>query len=759
VLAKRTELVAAVLLVAVAVHAWEPVGPSGAPVIRGAASASDPRTMYVITYSDHRSSLLKTTNRGVEWSNARDSLPFVERAIVVDPADANILYAVCNTVHRSTDGGGSWAGLSAPAGMWWALCTDPARPHVLLIAGSSPAGGGDRAAYARSTDHGETWQLGWCDTARASYCYSILVDPSDTNTIYCGGYIGGRVVVYKTTDGGASWTSHDVGVGDRWTEPDGDAADGYDFDTPGQRCPGALLVSSSSPSIVLVGTPGAGLYRSTDGGIHWARHTLWALDTIYALAAAPGTPEVIYAGNGYNVLHSTNGGADWEGPWSGFSGGRNRCVIVPADSSGVVFCGNAYGFFRGSAPGRYWSMLHVFQSGIVRAVAFSGSGQTTAYAGVADNGVFRSRDSGGTWRQCAHFPDDGSIRGIASPSPSVLWAVTSRDSGRARVVFSADSGSHWQVADTLLEKGGAIAVPRQGFVVVVGSSRDSVGQDRFGVTISTNGGQSWRRSLLCSYSSGRSVAVNPMVSDWILAAGDSAGVGVIYSTRDTGRSWQRLDSGVVGSVNSVLFCPWSGGPLVCGTTQGVYWSANSGRSWSYSGLAQVRAVVADWYGRTAFAATRSGVFLSDVASGQWYDFNSGLLNPDVLCLATSSDSNGHQVPALAGTNGSGLFHDWVYHVGMNEDPVGPSPGKRGLEVSPNPFRGRTTVSLSAPGPALASIGVFDPSGRQVAGLGSSSSSAGTWSRRWDARGLPAGTYFIRAARGGTAYICRAVLLK
>jgi photosystem II stability/assembly factor-like uncharacterized protein len=756
---KHVELVAAVLLLVSSVRAWEPVGPVGMPVMRGAASASDPGTMYVVTYSHGRSTLMKTSNRGVQWASARDSLPFAPRAIAVDPTDAGILYAVCSPVHRSTDGGGSWVDLPAPSGMWWGLCTDTARPQVLLISGCSSIGGCDRAAYARSTDRGETWQLGWCDTTRASYCYSILVDPSDTNTIYCGGYVGGRVVLYKTTDDGGTWTSHDVGVVDGCAGPDSGGADSYEFESPGQKCPSALLVSPSSANIVLLGTPGAGLYRSTDGGTSWARHTLWALDSTYSLAVARGTPEVMYAGNGYNVLHSTNGGVDWEGPWSGFFGGRNRCVIVPADSSGVVFCGNAHGFFRGSAPGRYWSMLHLFQSGVVRVVAFSGSGQATAYAAVADKGAYQSRDSGGTWRECAHFLDDGSIRGIASPSPSVLWMVTSRDSGRARVFSSADSGEHWQVVDTSLEKGGAIAVPRQGFVVVVGSLRDSVGQDRFGVTISTDGGQSWRRSLLCTYGTGRSVAVNPTVSDWILAAGDSAGAAVIYSTRDTGRSWRRLDSDVVGSVNSVRFCPWSGGPLICGTTQGVYWSADSGLSWSYSGLAQVRALAPDWYQHEVYAATRSGVFVSNVTSGQWYDFNSGLINPDVLCLATSPDSGGHQVSALAGTNASGLFRDWVYHVGTSEEPAGPLPVAPGPNISPNPFRVRTTISLPVSGPVFASVGVFDPAGRQVAKLSGRPASAGAFSWQWDARGLPAGTYFIRAACGGTAYVCRAVLLE
>ena len=701
---------------------------------------------------------MKTTDRGVAWSITRDSLPFAERAIAVDPTDANILYAVYSPVHRSTDGGASWSDLPAPAGMWWGLCTDPARPQALLIAGCSPVGGGDRAAYARSTDQGETWQLGWCDTTRASYCYSILVDPSDTNTVYCGGYVGGRVVMYKTTDGGGSWTRHDIGVGDGFVAPDSGGVDSYEFESPGQKCPAALLVSPSFPNIVLVGTPGAGLYRSTDGGIHWARHTLWALDTTYSLAVVRGTPEVIYAGNGYNVLHSTNGGVDWEGPWSGFFGGRNRCVIVPADSSGVVFCGNAYGFFRGNAPGRYWNMLHLFQSGVVRAVTLAGSGQSTAYAAIAEDGLYRSRDSGASWTECAHFSDDGSIRGIASPSPSVLWAVTSGDLDRARVVSSADLGNHWQVADTWLEKGGAIVVPQQDFVVAVGSSRDSIGQDRFGVVLSTDGGQSWRRSLLCVSGSGRSVAVNPMVSDWILAGGDSAGVAVVYSTRDTGRSWQRFDSGVVGSVNSVLFCPWSGGPLVCGTTQGVHWSDDSGLSWSYSGLAQVRAVVADWYERRVYAATRTGVFSSDVVSGQWGDFNSGLLNLDVLSLASSPDSGGYQVPTLAGTNGSGLFRGWLYHVGVAEGRAVMSQASSGLTVLPNPFRGRASIELSVNGAAPARASVYDAAGRRIVALGGRRT-YGKWVWDWDARGIPAGMYFVRAVCGSSAYVCRATLLE
>ncbi len=286
-----------------------------------------------------------------------------------------------------------------------------------------------------------------------------------------------------------------------------------------------------------------------------------------------------------------------------------------------------------------------------------------------------------------------------------------------------------------------------------------MGQERSGVTISTDGGTAWQQSLLCAFGSGRAVAVNQQAEDWILVAGDSAATPVIYGTRDTGRSWQRLDSGVAGSVNSVLFSPWSNGPLVCGTTQGVFWSADTGLSWSYSGLAQVRALASDWYQHIVYAATRSGVFMSNVTSGQWHDYNTGLVNPDVLCLATSPDSGVYQVPALAGTNASGLFRDWLYHVGISEEPAGLSPTKHGLDISPSPFRGRATVSLLTPEPAFASVGVFDAAGRQVARLSGRLATTGKWAGQWDARGLPAGTYFVRAVHAGGAAVCRAVLIE
>jgi hypothetical protein len=626
-----TVFAAAVLLVVMSVQAWEPVGPLGTPVIRGAASASDPRTMYVVTYSHRGSRLMKTTDRGVDWVSARDSLPFAVRAIAVDPADAGALYAVSDRVYRSTDSGVSWTDLSVPVGVWWGLCTDPASPQVLLIAGCSRVGGDDRAAFARSTDQGGTWQLGWCDTTTASCCYSIFVDPSDTNTIYCGGYVGGRVVMYKTTDGGGSWTSHDVGVCDGHVGLDSGGLDSYPSESPGPKYPGAIQVSLANHNLVLVGTSGAGLYRSTNGGTSWDRINAAPLTFTYALAVAGRTPEVIYAGCESDVLHSTNGGVDWEDWWSGAYGGQNRCVIVPADSAEQVFCGNEAGFFRGAAPGRYWALLWLSQTGVSTAMAQAQDSTGIVYTALRDFGVFRSADTGLTWSKCSSVPDRGRVCGLAAPNRQTVWALAGPDSGRGSLYRSQDSGRTWQVTSDWLDSGGGLVLSQTapGLLVAVGRTTDSLSVGRFAVLRTTDAGVTWDSTLLCRDGFGRAVAVYPPAA---VVAGDSGGLAVAYFSPNHGLSWRRADSGLLGRVNCVGFATWPNNLLFAGTTQGVYVSSDNGESWRYAGLAQVRAIAFDTYYHEIYAATRTGVYLSDNGGTNWTSAGSGLANPDVLTL-------------------------------------------------------------------------------------------------------------------------------
>lgn len=86
------------------------------------------------------------------------------------------------------------------------------------------------------------------------------------------------------------------------------------------------------------------------------------------------------------------------------------------------------------------------------------------------------------------------------------------------------------------------------------------------------------------------------------------------------------------------------------------------------------------------------------------------------------------------------------------DPQAASPGRTGLEVVPNPARGRVCLLATAPGPA--GVSIYSQSGDLVRAL--ALPGAGRQLLVWDGKDgaghpAPAGVYFARLCfRGGTA---------
>ena len=99
----------------------------------------------------------------------------------------------------------------------------------------------------------------------------IAIDPKTPSTVYAAGFNGG---LFKTTNGGANWTSLNPGLG------------------------GAIAIDPVNTSILYVSSAGAvDLFRSTDGG-----NTFTALrsapNSKYFAVVNPVTPTILYgAGN------------------------------------------------------------------------------------------------------------------------------------------------------------------------------------------------------------------------------------------------------------------------------------------------------------------------------------------------------------------------------------------------------------------------------------------------------------------------------
>jgi photosystem II stability/assembly factor-like uncharacterized protein len=209
-----------------------------------------------------------------------------------------------------------WRLLGPFRGGWATMAIGvPTRPDTFYF---GAAGGG----VWKTVNAGRTWvSLG--DGLPPSVG-ALAVAPSEPDTIYVGSgqpeprydVSAGRGV-YKSTDGGRSWTA--VGleatrhIGDIWVDP---------------RDPNVVVVAALGH--LFGANPERGIYRSRDGGRSWT-HSLEIDEKTGAvsLAADPRDPDLLYAatwqarvwpwlsyfqpvrGEGSGVYRSTDGGVSW----------------------------------------------------------------------------------------------------------------------------------------------------------------------------------------------------------------------------------------------------------------------------------------------------------------------------------------------------------------------------------------------------------------------------------------------------------------
>ncbi|MGD0213847.1 MAG: hypothetical protein ABSB87_11495 [Terriglobales bacterium] len=201
------------------------------------------------------------------------------RAVAVAgvPGDSTTFYfgAVNGGIWKTTDAGVTWTPIfdGQPVGSIGALAVAPSDPKT-IYAGTGESDiredfSSGNGVY-KSTDGGATWNhLGLEDTRQIS---RIVIDPQNPGIVYVGA-LGHAYApnpqrgVYKSVDGGAHW-ARVLDLG-----PDIGASD--------------LAICSSAPQLLFAGAwhthrppwtgyptmdgPGGGLYRSTDAGNTWVR--------------------------------------------------------------------------------------------------------------------------------------------------------------------------------------------------------------------------------------------------------------------------------------------------------------------------------------------------------------------------------------------------------------------------------------------------------------------------------------------------------
>jgi photosystem II stability/assembly factor-like uncharacterized protein len=316
-----------------------------------AATAIDPNTPQVLYSGTNGNGLYKSWDAGANWQHYQQGLHAVKAtAIQVSPANSQQLYAslLVTGVEQSGDGGQNWSNLGSGLSKTnvFGLVIPPDQPNIL---------------FALTESSG----LYHCDLQGT--CWQKIT------------------ISFPLTAQEAFGPEHPF-----WEQPflefEEETSDPFAVSaTP------ALLVmkfAPSNPQVAYLGTSGAGVYKSANGGSSWTTAGL-SNTKIVGLTVDAANPSRVFAASDTKVWSSDNGGGNWVD--TGLSG--INIYTLAFDRTGRLLAGTSNGVYQRS--GASWTQLGL--AGLpVTVLAPHPTQADKLYAGTT-NGLRISRNSGVNW--------------------------------------------------------------------------------------------------------------------------------------------------------------------------------------------------------------------------------------------------------------------------------------------------------------------------------------------------------------------------
>lgn len=201
-------------------------------------------------------------------------------------------------------------------------------------------------------------------------------------------------------------------------------------DTPDYH---SLLVSPSNARTVLLGTHD-GLFRSRDGGGHWARYALAGSDAMNLTRPVAGGVTWIA---GHDVFaRSSDGGTSWQAlnPSGLPSLDLHGFAVDPKHPATLYAAVAGAGLFRSTNAGASFVQVSAEVGGAVMALAVTDGG--AILAGDMQRGLLKSADGGRSWRPILN----AQLAGLAiSPANPKLILATGPG-----ILRSTDGGKSWR---------------------------------------------------------------------------------------------------------------------------------------------------------------------------------------------------------------------------------------------------------------------------------------------------------------------------
>ena len=210
---------------------------------------------------------------------------------------------------------------------------------------------------------------------------------------------------------------------------------------PGTGRISAIAIHPANQNIIYAGSPGGGLWKSTNAGASWApltdNNSLWM--SIFAITIDPANQDIIYVGTSTGILlKSTNAGASFSNTGAGPAGTIRKVLIHPSNSN-IVFATASNGIWRSVNAGTSWTQVHTTSK---EDIEFKPGDPDIMYA--SGNDVVRSVNNGMTWSPVGvaqGITNTGrTLIGVSAADPNVVYAVQASGSLFGRMYRSSDAG-------------------------------------------------------------------------------------------------------------------------------------------------------------------------------------------------------------------------------------------------------------------------------------------------------------------------------
>lgn len=746
---------------------WQFAGPTnvGGRITDLEMPANDVNTIYAGAASG---GIFKSTDQGNSWFPIFDqaaSLSIGDMALA--PSNNNVIYVGTGEanagggslaydgygMYKSADAGSTWTHIGLEdVGSIGKVTVDPQDPNRVFVAAMGNLFGNstERGVY-RTLDGGATWQqvLFVSDSTGA---IDLVQHPTNPNLLLAAmwerirrpayrQYEGVTSGIYKSTDGGSSWT--------KLTQ---DLPNGF-LGRIGLAC------AQSNPSkvytVIANSTGLEGIYRSEDFGATWlevnsnfaAPGFMWWFGKIFV---DPNDENKVFT-TSLDLQKSTSGGNSWI-TYGQMHVDQHAVVIHPLNSN-LVVAGNDGGVYVSQNGGVAWNFKNTLPITQFYMCEIDQTNPDRIYGGAQDNGTNRTL-TGNTNDWGKIYGGDGFNPQVDPTNPNTIYATyqygnlrRSDDNGgtfvnikpsasiynwntpymlhpgNSSIVLygtnvlhrSNNKGTSWSVISPDLTKGPHAGNLSFGTITTIDvSTVDNAvlyaGTDDGNVWVSTNDGGTWNNvtgNLPNRWVT--KVHADPYTAStaYVTFSGyryDSP-LSHVYRTDDYGATWVDLSTNLPEvPINDIVVDPVNPDFLYIATDLGAFVSYNNGINWGILGTGLPNVPITD------------------------FDFD-----------ATTQT-------LLAATYGRSMYKLDVSKTVSNEEVTGLI---KGLKAYPNPAVSNVTIEWNQQQNSPVQLSLFDVNGRLLKTLIQEERTSGKQQFEFNVNDYPVGNYFLKLQTKGS----------